>query len=84
MRSSVGVVDGFGGEWNAGGVGFADRGGVAGGGVEAGGVAGSGEGDVAGFAVEAGGADDEDVVDGHALGLVDRGGVAVGEVPGCR
>ena len=47
------------------------------GGVEPGAVAGTGEGDVGAFAVEAGGADDEHVVAGDALGLVDRDGVGV-------
>lgn len=40
------------------------------------------EGDVAGFAVEVVGAEGEAAVDRHALGLVDGGGVAVGDVAG--
>src|SRR5690606_1187279 len=51
-------------------------------GVEDVGGAAAAEGDVAGFAVEVVGAEGEAAVDGHALGLVDRGGVAMGDVAG--
>jgi hypothetical protein len=48
--------------------------------VDAVGVAASAEGDVAGFAGELVGAEEEGMVDGRALGFVDGGGIAVGEV----
>ena len=57
-----------------------ELGGLAAGGVEPGAVAGAGQGDVGGFAVEAGGSDDEHLVAGGALALVDGHGVAVVEL----
>ena len=77
------VVVGFGRKPDAGRVGaFADGGGVVAGGVQPGAVAGSGQGDVAGLPVQAAWPDDEHLVAGHPLGLVDGDGVAVVDMAG--
>ena len=80
---AFGVVGGFAGEPDAAGVvAFDECGGVAAGGVDPRAPPGAGHGDVDGLPVQAVGADDEHLVTGDALGLVDRDGVAVVEVPG--